>query len=92
MLIKLYIWRNVLGYKTIEVDVLLTVDQDVLEGQAAVCFIVTMKLENGLSYFDECVNFGFEVEPVLSKDFLDRFILVIGNKVEYPSIEIFFYH
>ncbi len=92
MLIKLYIWRNVLGDETIEIDVLLTVDEDVLEGQAAVCFIVTMKLEDGLSYFDKCVNFCLEVEPVLSKDFFNWFILVIGDKVEDPSIKIFFYH
>ncbi len=53
---------------------------------------MAMELEYGLSYFDEHVNFGFEVEPMLPEDFLDGFVLVVSDKEEYPPVEVFFYH
>jgi len=45
-----------------------------------------MKLYDGFTYFNQTIYFGLVVEPMLSENLVYRLVLVVSNKVQYPSI------
>lgn len=51
-----------------------------------------VEFDEGLSYFDEGVYFGFVVEGVFAIDFADGFELVVSDEIEDPAVEMFFDH